>query len=261
MNLHPDSFLNQAADMQHLNLALAHYQERFMGNPHVKKRLVEQTGIDEAKAYKLGIGFGDRTLSHKLPKLETVAGDSIRGALQRVGFVKPNGREKFRGAVTIPIYQEGKLVDVYGYWFGKNLRHNRLLYEALFESSGALFNVDCLRDLRSALVCMTPFDAIALMHVGVNNVISPLSQTHFSDANLANLICYGIKHVCVCIPNTEKGRRFAISVRQSTESIGLSCDVQKATFPIRFSEAMATLVAVKPINQSKAVAPLHKESA
>ena len=51
----------------------------------------------------LQVGFADRTLGTHLPSNIIKAGKEIRSKLESVGIYRPNGREHFRGFVTVPL--------------------------------------------------------------------------------------------------------------------------------------------------------------
>lgn len=241
MNVHNNPHARAQEDTHYVNLALEHYKASF-SRSHAAKHFVEtHLGISVATAQALGFGFGDRTLSHKLAPLESNEGDSVRGALQRIGFLKSNGREKFRGALTLPVMENGVLCNVFGFWFGRNLKPTRKISDAMRDSNGILYNVDAIKGAHTAYLCMTPFDVITLNSLGRYPAVAPLNTSYFTEANTACLLKYGIRKIIVCIPNSESGRRFFRAVDTAVSSIGLSCDVIKTHDVIPLYRANATL--------------------
>jgi hypothetical protein len=228
-------------DPHYLSLALKHYEASFAKSNAARHFVERKLGISLATAKTLGFGFGDRTLSQILPPLNSSDGDRIRGALQRVGFLKSNGRERFRGALTLPVFQNGKLRNVFGYWFGQNLKSTRTITEVMCNNDGALYNVDAIKEGHTVNLCLTPFDAITLHALGVKPAVSSLSSLRFSEANVACLLRYGIRNIKLCIPNSESGRRFARAVGNSVSSVGLLCEVLKTHDVIPLYRANATL--------------------
>lgn len=228
-------------DPHYLSLALKHYEESFIKSDAARYFVENGLGFSMATAQTLGFGFGDRTLSHALPPLGSSDGDRIRGSLQRVGFLKSNGREKFRGALTVPIYRNGTLCNVFGFWFGRNLKSTRRLIETMCQHNGALYNIDAIKEQHVVNLCMTPFDAITLNSLGIQPTVSALDPSCFTDADTACLLKHGVKRINVCIPNSESGRRFARAVESAVSSIGLSYDVTKTHDVIPLYRANATL--------------------
>jgi DNA primase len=52
---------------------------------------------------RLYLGFSDRTLGQQLPEGRSTGGAAVRGALRRVGLLKPSGHEYLRGCVIFPL--------------------------------------------------------------------------------------------------------------------------------------------------------------
>lgn len=212
-------------DEYYLGLVLQHYQNSLLCSSRAKRFLIEQLGLGLSTAEKFGIGYCDRSLGHKLPPLETFDGERIRGALQRSGLIKGNGRERFRGALILPIHSENKVVDVFGYWIGNNLRKNRSKTDTIYPSSSALFNSNCMANHTSVFLSMEPFDVLQLSELGIPNAISTLGTTRFDDGHLAQLLERGIQQVYVLQMNTQESRRFERNVKRSLDAFGLAYQI------------------------------------
>ncbi len=69
----------------------------------------------------LQVGFADRTLGTHLPSNTLKAGKEIRSKLESVGVYRPNGREHFRGFVTVPLASiDGGVTGIYGRRIDRN---------------------------------------------------------------------------------------------------------------------------------------------
>ena len=68
---------------------------------------------DESESMQ--VGFADRTLGKHIPSRTVAAGRRIRQQLEALGVYRPNGREHFRGMVTVPLTSpDGQVTGLYG---------------------------------------------------------------------------------------------------------------------------------------------------
>ncbi|UJF21691.1 hypothetical protein [Shewanella sp. OMA3-2] len=118
------------------------------------------------------IGFVDRTLVNILPKEQSGQTEIIRGVLQRYGWLKPNGRERFRGALVFPVFNaSGQCVNAFAYRISPYMRKgcSRILQ---LNSTATFFNQKILADCLNIILCVSPFVALKLFNAGVSNVIA-----------------------------------------------------------------------------------------
>lgn len=100
-----DTYLEQVIGYYHLQL-LKHYDR-------LQHIVPLKLPLEDVKLQRWG--YCDRTLGLHLPSAETLEGGAIRGALQRLGVFKPNGRELFRGCIVIPVLDEtGAVIAIKG---------------------------------------------------------------------------------------------------------------------------------------------------
>jgi DNA primase len=81
--------------------------------------LPQQSTDDDSEAAELRsaltIGFADRTLGKRIPSKMIKRGQMIRRQLESLGIYRSNGREHFRGMVTVPLTSiSGEVTGIYG---------------------------------------------------------------------------------------------------------------------------------------------------
>ncbi|MDR7123095.1 hypothetical protein [Rheinheimera soli] len=98
-----DSYLEQVVSYYHQQL-MVHYP-----------RLQHLVAVLPDDMRRQRWGYCDRTLGLHLSSADTSEGGAIRGALQRLGVLKPNGHEVFRGCIVVPIFDDnGMLLAIKG---------------------------------------------------------------------------------------------------------------------------------------------------
>lgn len=81
------------------------------------QRFLRAIGFDDSGLVeRLYLGFADRTLGRQLPECNSASGSAVRGALRRVGLLKPSGHEYLRGCVIFPL-QDSHSNVIGGYAF------------------------------------------------------------------------------------------------------------------------------------------------
>lgn len=119
----------------------------------------------------LRIGFSDRTLGTHIPSKVTKAGRELRQRLQSLGVLKENGREVFRGMVTLPLEVDGQVTGVFG------LRIDRHSKEpAQVVCGGGIFNAQALEQFDELIVTDNLLDAWAFYSAGHTNIICAVNH-------------------------------------------------------------------------------------
>src|SRR6056297_3389777 len=136
----------------------------------------------------LQVGFADRTLGTHLPSNRIKAGREIRTKLRSVGILKENGRERFRGLVTVPLSDlAGKVTGIYG------LRIDRNQGEKEATLGSGIFNAAALRNFKEIILCESIADAWAFCGAGHTHAIAAagieLSAEMF--ANVSRILLAG----------------------------------------------------------------------
>lgn len=111
------------------------------------------------------VGFSDRTLGKHIPKKQVKRGREIRSKLHEVGIYRANGREHFRGMVTVPLrsleQQQLRVTGMFG------LRMDRSNSGAPTQTIGSgIFNAQALLHFDELIVCHSVLDAWTLLAAG-----------------------------------------------------------------------------------------------
>jgi hypothetical protein len=100
----PSRLISDDECEQYIEKVLGYYQLSLRRNSEAISFLSNECGLSEASTLgKYKLGFADRTLAKQLGAPNTFAGESVRGLLQRIGLMKPNGREAFLGMIIVPV--------------------------------------------------------------------------------------------------------------------------------------------------------------
>lgn len=115
----PPILTGEEGDDEVLRVALAYYRRCAKDCPDLVAWL-HRIAPDTAVAQQaVRLGYGDRTLGLHLPEANRKAGAAVRGTLKQQGIYRHNGREHFRGCVTIVICDEGgRVTGILGYRVG-----------------------------------------------------------------------------------------------------------------------------------------------
>jgi len=209
-------------DIDSVDAALDYYHSKI----HLPKNrrafdyLAAQRAISENALNKFNIGFGDRTLFE-------VISESARGACQRFGFIatkgKSNGREKFRGCVTFPVRDEfGCLTNVYGRKICETLKKTSEAYVVANDDHRCLFNSEAMVEHKTVVLCSSPFEAVSLWSMGVENVTSLLGMRNISDEQILQLQFNDVTNVDVVFSSSPKALRYSYLIEKKLEKSGVS---------------------------------------
>ncbi len=115
----------------------------------------------------LQVGFADRTLGTHLPSNMVKTGKEIRSKLESVGVYRPNGREHFRGFVTVPLTNiNGDVTGIYG----RRIESSGNGPTELAIGAG-IFNGQALRSFEEIIVTDNVLDAWTFYSAGHTNVV------------------------------------------------------------------------------------------
>jgi hypothetical protein len=82
--------------------------------PEGKAYLAKHGLLNEALIHTFKLGFANRRLGYRLPRMATTEGTLMRGTLQQLGYLRPSGHEHFRGCLTVPILDaDGHVTKMY----------------------------------------------------------------------------------------------------------------------------------------------------
>lgn len=208
---------------QYIDMALFHYHKTLLASESALTYLNKVRGIDNGPVKQFCIGFGDRSLGAMLPDVDSYDGAMIRGVLQRFGFIKQNGREKFWGYLTVPIKDEnGELVDIYGRRIAKYLKKNSPASVTLQASPISVFNAPCLKRFDSVILCTSPIEALSLLACGIENAVGLMGISSVNPVFATQLRRNGVKHVTLGFANTPQAQRYRVLVSKMLGAHGIA---------------------------------------
>ena len=152
----------------------------------------------------LKVGFADRTLGKLVPLKSTTLGKHIRVQLASLGIYRPNGREHFRGMVTVPLTSPtGQVTGLYGRRLD---RHGAGPTEQHIGSG--IFNAQALQQFEEIILTDSLLDAWTIYAAGYANVICAMDQALTSDrlANVKRLLLASSDIDCTPLVNCELHR-------------------------------------------------------
>lgn len=210
------------AQSHFVEMCLAHYEVAFSMSERAQDYLCRQRRLSTKICKTFNVGFCDRTLSKELPNAELFEGAMIRGTLQRFGFIKPNGRELFRGCITVPIHDEyGQLIDVYGRKISDNQRRGVSLRLSIHGKAVSFFNAATLKCCKEVIICSTPLEALSLLSCGVKNVVSAVGIESFSLALAQQLVSNDVERVIFAFANRISTRKYKELFKKALRQLGI----------------------------------------
>jgi DNA primase catalytic core len=199
-----------AEDQVLLNQVVSYYHETLKAAPEALAYL-KGRGIDSPDAIdKHRLGFANRTLGLRLPNNQRVAGEAIRGQLERIGILRASGHEHFAGSIVIPVLDEaGNVTEVYGRKITPRLRPGTPLHLYLPGPHRGVWNVDALAAHKEVILCEALIDALTFWCAGYRNVTGAYGVEGFTEDILAAFKRYGTKRVLIAYDRDEAGERAA----------------------------------------------------
>ena len=100
----PTALEANAGDEKLALQVIEYYHEQLLQSPEAMAYL-EKRGVASGEAVsKFKLGLANRTLGYRLPAKNRKEGAAIRGALQRIGLLRPSGHEHLNGSIVFPIF-------------------------------------------------------------------------------------------------------------------------------------------------------------
>jgi DNA primase len=187
-----------------------------------KKFLADRNILDEKLIQRFQLGFSDRTLGLQLDRLPSWQSASSRGALQRVGVLKPSGHEFFRGALVFLFFDEqGHIAGAYGRRITQKLKAYSVYHVHWISDEMSFFNIDALKKYKHILLCKSPLEAMSLLQLGIENVVSIMGAKSFSDAHLRVLRLFNTECIGIVFDNDIAHQKVAISIADRLGPLGI----------------------------------------
>lgn len=244
--------------------AFSYYTEALLHSERGLEYLQQRRGlIDPEAILALGIGFADRTLGKtQIPDGETREGGAIRGALQRLGLLKPSGHELFRGCLTFPLVDASDhVVGAYGRLISEKAHSGPHCHLWWGSGDAGVFNRQALRDHSELILCKSPLEATTLWCAGYRNAISVVGMRGLSEIHLDEFESHGIKRVDIAFDLSPVGHDSACLIAQVLNAQGIECrqleipageDLNQLLFSMRdsFTDFSCLVNTARPCSQS-----------
>lgn len=214
--------------------ALAYLQKRGLTHPEL---------IDT-----FHLGFANRTLGYRLPIMQTQAGATIRGRLQRLGILRPSGHEHFTGSLIVPILNgEGQVTEVYGRKITDGLRPGTPLHLYLPGPHEGIWNPHAVQASKEIILCEALIDALTFWCAGYRHVTASYGVDGFTAAHRAALTHAGTTKVWIAYDRDDAGDRAAEALATELMADGIDC--WRVEFP-KGMDANAYALKVLPAEKS-----------
>lgn len=217
--------LRQVVDYYHATLkqspdALAYLQLRDLAHPEL---------IDHFR-----LGYGNKTLTYRLPPAHTVAGKAVRGRLQGAGVLRQTGHEHFNGCLVVPVIgmeggavaeHSGQVVQLYGRRVPPAYRmpasEARHLY--LPRPLAGVWNEAALVADKEIILCEALIDAMTFWCAGFRNVIASFGVNGFTADHWQALKRHGTKRVLIAYDRDDAGNAAADKLAPELLGAGIEC--------------------------------------
>ena len=213
-----------AADIEDnlVNYAMRYYHQKLSESIRAKKFLTDRKILDNGLIQRFQLGFSDRTLGLQLDRLPSWQSASSRGALQRVGILKPSGHEFFRGSLVFPFFDErGHIVGAYGRRITPKLKAYSVYHVHWIADGVTFFNIDALKKFKHILLCKSPLEALSLLQLGMENVVGIMGGKSFSDAHLHALRQFAIESIGIVFDNDIPHQKLVADIAQRVGKLGV----------------------------------------
>lgn len=223
------SVIANADDQVLLDRVIGYYHEALKQSPEALAYLAKR-GLDHPEVVDhFKLGFANRTLGYRLPDMQTKAGASIRGALQRIGLYRGSGHEHFNGSLIVPIFEGSTVVGAYGRKITPRLREGTPLHLYLPGQHRGVFNEAGLAEHADVILCEALIDALTVWCAGYRNVTASYGIEGFTEDHLAAFARHGIKRVLIAYDRDEAGNAAAEKLAARLIAAGYECS--RVLFP------------------------------
>ncbi len=225
-----------ADDHAALRQVFAYYHQRLKQTPAALEYL-RRRGISEEAIEAFHIGFADRTLGLRLPRLLTKAGKEIRDRLKKAGVLRAeSGHEHLNGCVGVPDLRDAGsgpgewiITEAYGRKINDNLREGTDYHMYLPGPHAGIFNRQCLTSgqcPREIILCEAVIDALSFWCAGIRNVTCIYGTEGFTDELWRALLDAKVQRVYLAYDRDAAGDRAA--ARDSERLLAVASNVYES---------------------------------
>jgi hypothetical protein len=136
------------------------FRRALANHPEAREWLASKGVADAAILDRFSVGWAEGTLA-------TMARGEVAERLRALGLLDQHGRDRFRGCVTIPVFEAGQVVQLAAYGFDGNLSW-------LFpEETPTFWNSETLGGGRETVIVAHPLEGLARIASGEDAVAAP----------------------------------------------------------------------------------------
>lgn len=186
---------------------------------------LESRGLNHAElidTFKLG--FGNRTLTYRLPSAYTQSGRATRSQLRDIGIIRATGHEHFNGSLVVPIMDEnGFITEVYGRKISSihKLSKGTPLHLYLPGPHEGLWNYQALIACDEIILCEALIDAMTFWVNGFRHVTASYGTSGFTDEHLTAFKQHAIQRVLIAYDRDEAGNVAAAKLAKQLNDNGM----------------------------------------
>lgn len=218
------SWDSQINDQECINQVVNYYHQTLKQSPEALEYLTKRGLTNSELLTHFKLGYSDRSLGLLLPNKQLKAGKQIRQQLQQVGVYSSSGHEKYRGSITVPVFnEEGEIVDLYGRKIGQRFRKGTPLHTHLSEESLSLFNTEALKASTEIILCGSIIDALTFWNYGYRHVTVFNRLNNSLEPLLEAFEQYGIERVLIAFRNDTEANTAALSIAEKLFNSRVDC--------------------------------------
>ena len=231
-----------------LQRVIGYYHETLKQSPEALAYLAKR-GLEHPELVDhFQLGFANRTLGYRLPEMQSKAGATLRGALQRIGILRGTGHEHFNGSLVVPVFSaNGEVSEAYGRKITPRLRPGTPLHLYLPGPHRGVFNAAGLVGQEEVILCESLIDALTFWSAGYRNVTCAYGIEGFTAEILAAFVQYGIKRVLIAYDADDAGNTAAEKL--ATKLMAECFECYRCRFP-KGMDANQYALEVKPAAKS-----------
>jgi energy-coupling factor transporter ATP-binding protein EcfA2 len=212
-----------SADGPSLLSAVAGFYAQMARESAEVRAYLSKRGLDHlALMDRFGLGYANRTLGLMLPDKQLASGAKVRGALQRLGVLKPSGHELLTGSLVVPVCDaSGVVVQLYGRKLVDHQRDDVPLHVWLPGPLRGVFNLDGWRGADDVVLCGSLIDALTVWCSGESRVTAACGADGFTEELLQSLVREGVRRVRVAFAENAGGHVAARAVAARLSAVGI----------------------------------------
>lgn len=211
-------------DRPAIEQVISYYSDALLSSSRALEFLDVRGIYDEEAISRFRLGFSDRSLGLKLSELGHVEEGFARGALQRVGLLKPSGHEFLRGSLVFPFLDSNdSAVGAYGRRVTPKLKAYSVYYVHWLTDETVFFNQNVLGYSKSAILCKTPLEALTWWCSGFKHAVALMGSMSFGNRHMQVLKLSHVRDLYIAFGSSPVEISAARSIAIQVEKNGIHC--------------------------------------